>query len=132
MTIHDSDVPLPYTGSAQEVRSPGLSVLSGRCDSLTPISLHFVSFDPRYHGSTRPWFRSRCRRVRSLHQAWSLLTRQLHPGIMLMETSGPPKFPWNLYCPSAHVPATPAGRASLTIRETPVLPPLIQLRRLRQ
>ena len=41
-----------------------------------------------------------------------------------METSGPPKFPWSLICPFAHVLATPAGRASLTILETPVLPPL--------
>ncbi len=86
----------------------------------------------RYHGSTRPGFRSRRRRVRSMRRAWSLLTRPLRPGIMRMETSGSPKFPWNLICPFAHAQATPAGRAFLTIRETPVLPPLIQLRRLRQ
>ena len=49
-----------------------------------------------------------------------------------METTGPPKFPWNLICSFAHVPATPAGRAFLTIHETPMLPPLVQRRRLRQ
>ena len=67
-----------------------------------------------------------------MRRAWSLLTRLLRPGIMLVETSGPPKFPWSLLCPFAHVHATPAGRAFLTIRETPVLPPLIQLRGLRR
>ena len=132
MTVHDFDVPLPSPGSAQEVRSPGSSVLSRRCDSLTPVSLHFVAFDPRYHGSTRPRFRSRRRRVRSMRRAWSLLTRRLRPGIMHVETSGPPKFPWSLICPFAHAHATPAGRVFLTIHETPVLPPLLEPRRLRR
>ena len=107
-------------------------VLSRRCDSLMSFSLHFVSFDPRYHGSTRPRFCSRRRRVRSMRRAWSLLTRRLHPGIMHAETSGSPKFPWNLICSFAHVHATPAGQAFLTNIESPVLPPLIQLRRLRR
>jgi hypothetical protein len=44
MTIHDSDVSLPSTGSAQALRSPVSSVLSRRCDSLMPISLRFVAF----------------------------------------------------------------------------------------
>jgi len=132
MAVHDFNVPLPSPGSAQEVRSPGSSVQSGRCDSLMPISLHFVAFDPRYHGSTRPGFRSRRRHVRSMRRARSLLTRRLHPGIMHVETSGPPKFPWSLICPFAHVHATPAGQAFLTFCETPVLPPLIQRRRLRR
>ena len=114
------------------MRSPGSPVLSRRCDSLTSISLHFVAFDPRYHGSTRPRFRSRRRRVRSMRRAWSLLTRRLRPGIIRVETSGAPKFPWSLICPFAHVRATPAGQAFLTIIESPVLPPLIQLRRLRR
>jgi len=114
------------------VRSPDSTVLSRRCDSLTPVSLHFVAFDPRYHCSTRPSFRSRRHRVLSMRRAWSLLTRQLRPGIMRVETSGPPKFPWSLLCPFAHVHATPAGRAFLTICETHVLPPLIQLRGLRR
>jgi len=67
-----------------------------------------------------------------MRRTWSLLTRRLLPGTMHVETSGSPKFPWNLLCPFAHAQATPAGRASLTIRETPVLPPLIQRRRLRR
>jgi hypothetical protein len=52
MTIHDSDVSLPSTGSAQALRSPASSVLSRRCDSLMPISLRFVAFAiaiPRQH-----------------------------------------------------------------------------------
>jgi len=126
MAVHDSDASLPSPGSAQEVRSPDSSVLSRRCDSLMSISLLFVAFDPRYHCSTRPWFRSRCRPVRSLHRAWSLVTRLLQPGISLMEKSGPPKFPGSLLCPFAHIHATPAGRAFLTISETTVLPPLVQ------
>jgi hypothetical protein len=132
MTVHDSDVSLPSTGSAQEGRSPASAVLSRRCDSLTPVSLLFVAFDPRYHGSTRPAFRSRCRHVRSLHRAWSLVTRLLQPGILPMETSGPPKFPGSLLCPFAHVHATPAGRTLLTPSETSMLPPLIQRRRLQR
>lgn len=88
MTIHDSDVSLPSPGSAQEMRSPGSSVLSRRCDSLMSVSLHFVVFDPRYHGSTGPRFRSRRRHVRSMRRAWSLLTRRLRPGIMHVETPG--------------------------------------------
>ncbi len=131
MTIHDSDVLLPSLGSAQKVRSPDSPVLSGRCDSPLSFSLHFVSFAPRYHGSTRPGFRSRRRHVRSLRRARSLFTRRLHPGILHVETSGPPKFPWSLICPFAHVHATPAGRAFLTTRETSMLPPFVQLRRLR-
>jgi hypothetical protein len=67
-----------------------------------------------------------------MNRAWSLLTRLLRPGIMLMETSGSPKFPWSLICPFAHVPATPAGHVSLTTGDTHVLPPLIQLRGLRR
>jgi len=132
MTIHDSDVSLPSPGFAQEVRSPGSSVLSRRCDSLMPVSLHFVAFDPRYHGSPRPVFRSRRRRVRSLRRARSLLTRPLRPGIVRAETSGSPKFPGSLLCPFAHAHATPAGRAFPTTCKTPVLPPLIQRRRLRR
>jgi len=104
-------------------------------DAVTPdihlASLRFLR-DRDTLRSTRPCVRSRCRRVRSLHRAWSLLTRPLRPGMMLVETSGSPKFPWSLHCSFAHVQATPAGRAFLTIRETLVLPPLIQLRRLRQ
>ena len=49
-----------------------------------------------------------------------------------VETSGPPKFPWSLICPFAHAHATPAGRVFLTIHETPVLPSLLELRRLRR
>ncbi|KKM91327.1 hypothetical protein LCGC14_1229680 [marine sediment metagenome] len=56
----------------------------------------------------------------------------LQPGILRMETSGAPKFPWNLVCPFAHVHATPAGRTSLTTFETTVLPSLIQRRRLQR
>ena len=67
-----------------------------------------------------------------MHRTWSLLTRLLPPGIMLVETPGSPKFPWSLDCPFAHVPATPAGQVFLTFGDTPVLPPLIQLRRLRR
>jgi hypothetical protein len=132
MTIHDFDVSLPSPGSAQEVRSPGSPVLSRRCDSLMSFSLHFVAFVPRYHGSTRSRFRSRRHRVRSLRRARSLLTRPLHPGIIHVETSGSPKFPGSLVCPFAHAHATPAGRAFPTTYETPVLPPLIQRRRLRR
>jgi len=44
MTVHNSDVSLPSTGSAQEVRSPASSVLSRRCDSLMSVPLHFVAF----------------------------------------------------------------------------------------
>jgi hypothetical protein len=104
-------------------------------DAVTPdihlASLRFLR-DRDTLRSTRPCVRSRCQRVRSLHRAWSLLTRLLRPGIMLVETSGSPKFPWSLLCPFAHVQATPAGQAFLTICETPMLPPLIQLRGLRQ
>ena len=114
------------------MRSPDSSLLSRRCDSLTPVSRHFVAFDPRYHCSIRPGFCSRRHRMRLMRRAWSLLTRQLRPGIMRVETSGPPKFPWSLLCPFAHVHATPAGRAFLTACETHVLPPLIQLRGLRR
>ena len=54
MTIHDSDVSLPSTGSAQALRSPASAVLSRRCDSLMPISLRFVAFAiaiPRQHAA---------------------------------------------------------------------------------
>jgi len=132
MTIHDPDVSLPSIGSAQVMRSPTSTVLSRHCDAWHPS--RFTSFpsirDTRC--STRPHFRSRCQRVHSLHRARSLLTRLLRPGIMRVETSGSPKFPWNLICPFAHVHTTPAGRVSLTICDTHVLPPLIQLRRLRR
>jgi len=115
MTIHDPDALLSSTGSAQVVRSPASSVLSRRCDAWHPS--RFTSF-PSIRDtlcSTRPWFRSRCQRVHSMNRAWSLLTRLLRPGIMLMETSGSPKFPWSLICPFAHVPATPAGQTPLTL-----------------
>lgn len=132
MTVHDSDVSLPSTGSAQDARSPASSVLSRRCDSLTAVSLHFVSFDPRYHRRPRLAFRSRCRRGAWVHRAWSLVTRPLPPGSSTMEKSGPPKFPESLLCPFAHARATPAGQTSLTLNETSMLPPLIQRRRLQR
>ena len=132
MAVHDSDASLPSSGSAQEVRSPDSPVLSRRCDSLTPVALHFVAFEQRYHCSTRTVLRSRRHRVHSLRRAWSLVTRQLRPGIVQVETSGSPKFPWSLLCSFAHVHATPAGRTFLTFCETHVLPPLIQLRGLRR
>jgi hypothetical protein len=122
MMVHDPDVSLPSPGSVQEVRSPDSSVLSRRCDSLMPVSLLFVAFDPRYHGGTRPRFRSPHRRVRSMRGARSLLTRPLQPGIIPMETSGSPKFPWSLLCPFAHAHATPAGQVSLTMARHPCCP----------
>jgi len=54
------------------------------------VSLHFVAFDPRYHGSTRPWFCSRCRRVRLLHRARSLFTRHSNPGFCAWRHQGLP------------------------------------------
>jgi len=103
MTIHDPDASLPSIGSAQVMRSPTSSVLSRHCDAWHPS--RFTSF-PSIRDtlcSTRPWFRSRCQRVRILHRAWSLLTRLLRSGIMRVETSGSPKFPWNLLYLFAHV-----------------------------
>ncbi len=94
-------------------------------DAVTPrCPSRFASLPSRsrYHGSTRPGFRSPRRRVRSMRRAWSLLTRRLRPGIMHVETSGPPKFSWSLICPFAHVHATPAGRVSLTVVKHPCCP----------
>jgi hypothetical protein len=70
--------------------------------------------------------------VTCVHRAWSLVTRQLQPGIVRVEKSGSPKFPWNLNCLFAHVPATPVGRLHLTDYDAHILPPLIQRRRLRR
>ncbi len=104
-------------------------------DAVTPwCPSRSASFPSRsrYHGSARPSVRSRRRRARFLRRTWSLFTRLLRPGIMHVETPGPPKFPWSLLCPFAHVHATPAGRVSQTTHKTPVLPPRVQLRRLRR
>ena len=49
-----------------------------------------------------------------------LEARAFHPRIMLVETSGPPKFSWSLLCPFAHVHATLAGRVSLTVRRVAI------------
>ena len=67
-----------------------------------------------------------------LHRAGSFVTRQLQPGVLLVEAPGPPKFLGSLIGPFAHVHATPAGRTFLTRFETSMLPPLVQRRRLQQ
>lgn len=73
-------------------------------DAVTPwCPSRSASFPSRsrYHGSTRPSVRSRRRRARFLRRTWSLFTRLLRPGIVLVEAPGPPKFPWSLLCPFA-------------------------------
>jgi hypothetical protein len=132
MMVHDPDVPLPSPGSAQGVRSPGSLVRSGRWDSLMPVSLLFVAFAcaiPRQHTGWISLPTPPC-----AFDAW---------GPELVDPATPARDNPRGDIRGSQVPVEPPlsvcpcsrdlGRTGISDHgETPVLPPLIQRRRLRR
>jgi hypothetical protein len=98
---------LPSTGSSG-ASSPASSVLSKRCDFLSPVPPHFVAFARQYL-SVHSFCSLLGGRVR--RQDLELVTRYSSREFA-EEATGSPKFLGNPNHPFARVPATPAGLLS--------------------